>query len=428
MREEEPMRGRTIASLAFAVVVAGCGGSAATTSASAPASPTSVATSSAASSGASSAATLTGLLGAYPSLPSNQVSAATAADLQKVLDDVLALHSGIAAASPGGITAAVIAPKCGTWSGATGHRDGSAPMTADTQFLLASVTKSVTAAAVLRLATERRISLDAPIATYLPGDLHIDTNGATVRQLLQMRSGLAEVDEGEALVSRGLAQPDVPIDRASVLATMGPATAKPGTTTEYVDTNYILLGYVIEKAGGMSVAQAFRSLVLKDPGLARLVYEDEERPQGPLALGYVDPTLWTQAGTQAGLEKALAGGYVPSRSLASSVSTAVAAVSDAPTLARWGYLLYGGEIVSRASLALMTTFSTGDVPYGMGTHDLSWPFGEHGIGHDGWWLGYRTALLTRPGSAVTVAVLSNDERLQDFWKIADQLADIAEKC
>jgi CubicO group peptidase (beta-lactamase class C family) len=113
---------------------------------------------------------------------------AVGAHFQEALDALLRQHTGTPSESPGGITAAVIAPGCGTWAGASGQRIDAEPMTSDTQLLIASITKSVTAAAVLRLVEEGLVDLDAPIADYLPADLHVDTNGATVRQVLRMRS------------------------------------------------------------------------------------------------------------------------------------------------------------------------------------------------------------------------------------------------
>lgn len=423
---------RILTAFVVALVVGSCGTSASPTPQTATVAPSASLGStigSAAPPQASPAGTgFRGILGAYPPVPSAVVPRGVGTNLQKVLDTVLQMHSGMQAGSPGGIAAAVIAPRCGVWAGASGYRAGSEPMTADTQFLIASASKSVTAAAVLRLVEEGRVDLDAPIAHYLPSDLHVDTNGATVRQVLQMRSGLGEVAEDDVLTQRALAQPNVAIDRASVLATMSAPQALPGTVTDYVDSNYILLSYVIEQGSGMSVAQAIRSLVLRDDGLKRLVFEDEEQPQGPLALGLIDPALRTQAGLQDALQRALVSGYIPTRSLASVASTSGSIVSDAPSLARWGYLLYGGSVVSRDSLALMTRFATGAVPYGMGTHDLEWPFGNIGIGHAGWWMGYRAVLLTRPDSGVTVAALINDERLDAFWAASDLLADIAAAC
>jgi hypothetical protein len=89
--------------------------------------------------------------------------------------------------------------------------------------------------------------------------------------------------------------------------------------------------------------------------------------------------------------------------------------------------------VSDDSLALMTELDPSEasiegILFGMGTFDLGYFPGMHGIGNNGWYMGYLGTVLTRPDSGVTVGALTNDERLQGFWATASGLADIAEEC
>ena len=69
--------------------------------------------------------------------------------------------------------------------------------TAEDEFAIASITKTFTATLVMRLAEQGRIDLDAPLASYM-GDLKVDTNGATVRQALEMRAGLGDYPQPAA--------------------------------------------------------------------------------------------------------------------------------------------------------------------------------------------------------------------------------------
>lgn len=175
----------------------------------------------------------------------------------------------------------------------------------------------------------------------------------------------------------------------------------------------------------MDLAEALRSLVLEDTGLSRIVLEPGQKPQGPLALGIIDPSIHSLPVSRRGC--AWRSGAATSLRSRSSVRSRLRRrrVGCTDPGSR-GYLLYGGSVVSDASLALMTTLASGEVPYGMGTHDLRWPFGQTGIGHDGWSMGYLATLETRPDTAITVAVLTSDERLQSgFWGVADLLAEIA---
>lgn len=121
---------------------------------------------------------------AFAGLGQEPVSDVFAAELQAVLD---------AAADGHGLTAAVISPY-GAWNGATGMATNERAMVPDDQFAIASVTKSLVAAQVMQLVDDGDLGLDDPAADHLPPDLDFDTNGATIRQLLEHRSGLRGYD------------------------------------------------------------------------------------------------------------------------------------------------------------------------------------------------------------------------------------------
>ena len=147
----------------------------------------------------------------------------------------------------GGISAAVIVGGTGHWSGAAGIAQGN-PLTAASPLPIASIGKTVTAAQVLRLVEEGAIGIDDPAADHLPPELDAhDANGATVRELLGMRSGID--DE------------------------MFPEPAFPaGSTFSYESMNYVLLGNIIEHVTGRSLWEVLRSDVLRHPGLGGLRY------------------------------------------------------------------------------------------------------------------------------------------------------------
>ena len=90
-----------------------------------------------------------------------------------------------------GVAATVLAPGVGTWSGAAGTADGVHPLEPSSQFAIASITKTVVAAQVMRLAEEGRLALGDPVAgPTCPSGFRFDTNGATVANLLAMESGI----------------------------------------------------------------------------------------------------------------------------------------------------------------------------------------------------------------------------------------------
>jgi D-alanyl-D-alanine carboxypeptidase len=328
-------------------------------------------------------------LGEFPPVPTGQLPADVAARLQAILAEGL---DGIGAP---GIAAAVIAANRGSWVGAVGTADGTKPLDPAAQFAIGSVTKTVTAAQVLRLVEEGVVDLDRPIADYLEGDL--TTNGATVGQVLGMRSGLGDPKPGPGL-DPCLADLGASISMADLREVpLGEPFSEAGTRFRYASSNYVLAGFLVEDVTSQGLVTVLRSDVLAVPGLERLVYQDAERPTSPLAAPFVKG-FGSAPGPTDLLE--IGGGYLPARCLASSAGPAGGMASDAMTLARWGYLLYGGWVLDDELLAAMTDFKGGG--YGLGTQ-------SHGnfVGHAGTVPGYTAQLLAFPEDGVSIAVLMN---------------------
>ena len=253
-------------------------------------------------------------LGDFPAFPKGPLPESVAASLQAVLDE----------AAERGVTAAVIVGDSVSWSGAAGVDLDGNPLTPEAQLLIASVGKTVTAAQVLRLVEEGKLGLDDPAADHLPPEVaFFDANGATIRDVLGMRSGI----------------PDPPGDSGSTPAELLERTFGPlfpaGSKISYANINYILLGMIIEHVTGRPLWDVLRSGVLDRPGLDGLVY----REKGALA----------------------ADGW--------------RIESDPASLARWGYELYGGFVLSDASLRQMTDFR--DDWYGLGGHRLLAGYSGH---------------------------------------------------
>ena len=119
------------------------------------------------------------------------VTEASAAKFQAALDDM----------AGGGGMAATVMTAAGTWSGATGKADAVRDMTVNDQFAINSITKSVVAAQVMQLVEAGELALDDPAAGHLPPDIDFDTNGATIRDLLGMRSGIPDYDDDSLMAA-----------------------------------------------------------------------------------------------------------------------------------------------------------------------------------------------------------------------------------
>jgi CubicO group peptidase (beta-lactamase class C family) len=122
------------------------------------------------------------------------------------------------------------------------------PLTPDSQFLVASLSKSFTALAVLQLVEAGRVNLDAPVAAYLPGFTVANRAAArriTVRMLLNQTSGMADTGFPEMT----LPQPTTIADRVASLRAAR-LVSRPGTAFHYFNPNYAVLARLIEVATG----------------------------------------------------------------------------------------------------------------------------------------------------------------------------------
>ncbi len=334
-------------------------------------------------------------LGHFPNVPTGSFSQSTRGALQAVLN---------AAIDPGGlpgITATVLAADGEAWSGAAGTADGVHPVEVRSQFSIASLTKTVIAAEVMRLSEKGLLRLSDPVSEHLPSNFHFDTNGATVENLLHMESGIP--DPTWFGPSGAKADPLRVWTPQEVLATVPAYRSIPGDHFVYEDANYMLLGLVIEATTGTSVAAALRSDVLADPRFASMVYQPAERPKGPLAL----PFLGGQARPNI-LE--VGGGYLPTKAEASYANGSGCMASDSGALALWGYLLFGGQLVSEKSLLAMTDFGNGF--YGLGVYDQTkhgaWRGADQAIGNGGWEDGgYSSVLAVLPNEGIVISVMTN---------------------
>ncbi len=187
-----------------------------------------------------------------------------------------------------------------SWSGAAGiaSQAGQVPMTKDTPIYIASITKLYTATAIMRLYEKGALSLDDPMSKYLPEGLtrgiHVYrgkdySHGITIKQLLSHTSGIADYYSekpkgGKSLFEMFLEEPgrswtvDETIDR--VRKDLKPNFA-PGTDASYSDTNFQLLGKVIEAITGKPLHIVYEDLLFRPLGLKHTWLIGRSKPQLP---------------------------------------------------------------------------------------------------------------------------------------------------
>jgi D-alanyl-D-alanine carboxypeptidase len=319
------------------------------------------------------------------------------AELQRTLDEERARWH-----IPGAV-AAVIVDGEGQWVGASGKADleSGEATTPETLFGIGSITKTFVAALVLKLAEEGVLSVDDRLARWLPDYPRADR--ITLRQLLNHTSGVPNMTDSEAFWQAQLSRPFARWSPQRTLSYATGADFEPGERWSYSNTNYILLGLVIEKATGSTVAEELRRRILDPLGLDSLQLQGPEGIRGPRARAYGD--------FDGDLDRDAAPGgvaLVPVPSLATASWTAGAMVGAAGDVARWADALFGGHVVEPGSLREMQTVGSRS-NYGLGVARGYAPSGVGEIwGHGGEIGGYRAEMWHAAKPGVTLVLLWND--------------------
>ncbi|HKV37509.1 MAG TPA: serine hydrolase domain-containing protein [Pyrinomonadaceae bacterium] len=160
------------------------------------------------------------------------------------------------------------------------------PVTPETVFRIASMTKSFTAMAILKLRDEGKLSLDERVDKYVPAlaDLSYPTNDSpaiTIRHLLTHSEGFPEDNPWG---DRQLAQTDETM--RAWMKTGIPFSTAPGTAFEYSNYGFAILGQVVAKASGKPYADYVRDNILRPLGMNASTFEMSQVPREQIALGY----------------------------------------------------------------------------------------------------------------------------------------------
>jgi D-alanyl-D-alanine carboxypeptidase len=256
------------------------------------------------------------------------------------------------------------------WAGASGlARDGSTVLDGHSPFAIASITKTFTASVVLQLVEERRLRLDSRVAELLPG-LKIAPE-VTVRQLLNHTSGVADL---LAPMREPMnAEPTRRWAGADVAKRIGEAWFKPGAGFGYSNTNYVLLGLVVEQVTGRSFVEELRH---------RLLEPFDLHETGVLLEDGAPPLM--------------------SAAWASAFGTSGNMYASASDLLRWSGALYHGSVLRPSTRTQM--LDVGKDGYGLGVQHVEvgpWD----GYGHSGLLQGFTSLLVDLPAQGVTLVVI-----------------------
>ncbi len=317
-----------------------------------------------------------------------------------------ALRNTTAAGAPGAMVrftgpGRVVAQTVGVRDRATG-----AGMDPAARFRIGSVTKTFSTVVLLQLVAEGRLGLDDPVNRRLPGLLPDDR--ITVRHLLSHRSGLA--DYTEAMFARTV--PGFEAVRKRVftprelvgLALRAPRTSEPGAAFAYSNTNFVVVGMLIEKATGHALAQEYEGRIIKPLKLRNTSYvHPDTAVRGRHVHGYLRP------------DEAGAPLVDATEQTVSWAQAAGAMISNPADLNTFVSALLGGRLLSAPMLEAMLAMSPTDAArtrfYGLGLrrYDLSCRVSVYG--HTGTVQGYYTyAFATRDGRRSLAAMANTSNR------------------
>jgi CubicO group peptidase (beta-lactamase class C family) len=283
-----------------------------------------------------------------------------------------------------------------------------APVTTNTLFAVGSVTKQFTAACILLLAQEGALSVNNNVARYYPGLTR--ARDISLLDLMNHVSGYADYYPLDFVDSRM----EAPIAADDLIAQYAGRALdfEPGSEWSYSNTGYVILGRVVEKAGGQPLGEFMRRRILQPLGMEHSVFgpavagQDFAQGYTRFALGPPEPARTEARGWLEG-----AGG----------LST------TALDLVKWDMALIQGRVLNDSSYALMTTprrLSRGrarEYGCGIGVAIIS---GTIVLRHEGQVSGFTAWNIIVPATRSAVVILSNCEESDALGHLKDVLANL----
>ena len=258
--------------------------------------------------------------------------------------------------------------------------------TIETKYRIGSISKMFTATMIFQLIEEGKLSLATPLATYFP---QLPNAGKiTISEMLDHRSGLHNFTN-DSLYKTYMGKPKSEAEMVAIFA-KNKSDFEPDAKASYSNTNFVLLGYIIEKITGKSYPEELKKRITSKIGMAETYYGTKANPVKNEAYSYSYVTQWAQMPET---DMSIPGG-------------AGAIVSTPADLTKFINALFAGKLISQASLEMMKTMKDN---YGMAMFTI--PFYEKkGYGHTGGIDGFSSLLVYFPEDRLAIAYTSNGVR------------------
>lgn len=292
-----------------------------------------------------------------------------------------------------GLSAAVLVPGQGIWTGAYGFAAPGEPMETNMRLGIASNSKSITAGLILKLQEAGLLQLDDPISNYLPAYPQVDGT-ITIRQLLNHSTGLFDFinDWSSATQAAYAANDDRIWTLTDLVNTLGAPNYPVGERYDYSNTNFLLAGMVAEAAGGASLGELYHQYLFSPLDLEMAYPPYDDVFDQPFA------NLWNTAGNSVSLDDD------GSRTFLTFPASAGAIWSTPHDMVRWYAALFGPDWLGSQEKADVR-YRDGYIAYTTGVRVRN-DFDHSFYYHAGAW-GFRSYLLYDPRTGVSVAVVSN---------------------
>lgn len=262
--------------------------------------------------------------------------------------------------------------------------DAKIKATPDTKYKIGSITKMFTSAIIFQLVEEKKLTLDTKLSKFYPEIKHADS--ISIHQMLTHQSGIYNYTDDTGF-SAVLKTPQTKSAMLKRIASYAPAF-KPGATAEYSNSNFTLLGYIIEDITKKPYKANVNDRITKPLGLKDTYYYSKINSKRKEAYSYTFEN----------------GKWKKSDEWDASVAYAAGALISTPNdLTEFIKALFDGKIVKKETLNQMITLEQG---YGSGI--LIFPFGERRFyGHNGGIEAFSSSLGYYPKDDMSIAMIQN---------------------
>ena len=258
----------------------------------------------------------------------------------------------------------------------------------ETKYKTGSITKTFTAVVIMQLIEEKKLKLETPLASFFPNVKN--ANKITIEELLHQRTGIPDYINQDSITKEEFNSPDLKEAIFTKIANYD-SLFEPNSRFQYSNSNYYLLGGIIEKVTKKSYTENIEKRIIKKIGLKNTMY-----PEQNVQISNNESYSYYNNGSN----------WIQSKEWKIESTFATGALVSTPTdLTQFIYSLFHGKLLKSASLEQMTLLKEG---YGKAL--LQFPFGERRFyGHNGIIENFTSVLGYYPSENLSISLITNGD-------------------